>query len=364
MKVKKLPLLLVGIIIASTCVHLYSRDELRVENDYSNGFFPGFAVILRGIFGRIPISIGDILYGLAVGWILWKIGLWLWRLTRKNKKEGVWEKGIWKRQAVRLLLVAGLIYIIFNVFWGINYDRKGIAWQLGLKLDNYSKEELIEVNKLLVQKINISKGALVQKGTSYPSNKEMFGMVSDAYRKVSLQYPYLSCSPASLKSSMWGWLGNYTGFTGYYNPFTGEAQVNTTIPKFLQPFVACHEVAHQVGYAKEMEANFVGYLAAAHSGNELLQYSVYLDLFVYANRNLFYADSVVAKDCRKLLLPQVHDDLKQWLKFSRDHESIAEPVVRWIYGMYLRGNRQPSGIASYDEVTGFIIAYYKKFGKI
>jgi hypothetical protein len=79
---------------------------------------------------------------------------------------------------------------------------------------------------------------------------------------------------------LWGWLGNYVGFTGYYNPFTGEAQVNTTVPKFLQPFTASHEVAHQLGYAKEMEANFVGYLAASHSTDTLFRYSVYLDLFL------------------------------------------------------------------------------------
>lgn len=363
MKGKKLTLLLFFLLLTCLAVHLYSRNETRVENDYSNGFFPGFAAVLRGIFGKIPISIGDILYGLAVAWLLWKAGKWLWRLIKRNKTKPE-PQNPWLITAGKILLIASIIYIIFNVFWGINYNRKGIGWQLGLKMGEYSKEELVEMNRLLVQKININKEALIKKNRSYPSNREMFGMVTEAYKKAARQYPFLDCSPPSLKSSMWGWLGNYTGFTGYYNPFTGEAQVNISIPKFLQPFVACHEVAHQVGYAKEMEANFVGYLAAAHSGNELLQYSVYLDLFVYANRNLFYTDSVAAKDCRKGLLPQVHDDLKAWLKFSREHESFIEPVIRWVYGMYLRGNRQPSGIASYDEVTGFIIAYYRKFGVI
>ncbi len=59
------------------------------------------------------------------------------------------------------------------------------------------------------------------------------------------------------------WLGNYLGFTGYYNPFTGEAQVNTTVPQFLLPNIALHEMGHQIGYAKEDEANFSAYLAAS-----------------------------------------------------------------------------------------------------
>ena len=89
---------------------------------------------------------------------------------------------------------------------------------------------------------------------------------------------------------MWGWLGNYSGFTGYYNPFTGESQVNSTVPVFTIPYTACHEVAHQLGYAKEMEANFAGYLAASTSDDNFFRYSVYLDLFRYANRNLFLLD--------------------------------------------------------------------------
>lgn len=163
---------------------------------------------------------------------------------------------------------------------------------------------------------------------------------------------------------MWGWLGNYTGFTGYYNPFTAEAQLNTTVPKFLHPFIACHEVAHQLGYAKEMEANFVGYLAGSNSGDPLIKYSVYLDIFLYSYRNLFIIDSISAKGYKDQLTPAVMKDLKEWADFNRNHSSVVEPLVRMVYGLYLRGNQQPQGVLSYDEVTGFIIAYYKKFGKI
>jgi hypothetical protein len=35
-----------------------------------------------------------------------------------------------------------------------------------------------------------------------------------------------------------------------------------------------------------------------------------------------------------------------------------------MYGKYLQNNQQPSGILSYDEVTGLLIAYYKKNGTL
>jgi hypothetical protein len=188
--------------------------------------------------------------------------------------------------------------------------------------------------------------------------------VEEAYRAAEKIYPFLRYQPVSLKPSIWSWVGNYMGFTGYYNPFTGEAQVNTLVPKFLQPFTTCHEVAHQLGYAKEMEANFVSYLAATTSQDTLLQYSVYLDLFMYSNRNLFEIDSLVAKEYRKQLIPAVQSDLKEWKAFNKKYRNPVEPLFRWVYGKYLERNQQPQGVLSYDEVTSFIIAWYRKYGKI
>ena len=362
MKSGRKALIVTILLVFCLIIHFYSANEARVESGYSSGFFISFSHFLRRLFGWMPFSIGDILYGLLVIWLIAKLFKFLSGIFKK--KAGLSKKIVLTNALYKGFVFCACIYIIFNLFWGINYNRKGIAWQLNLEMKKYSTEDLVEINNLLVAKINAEKNELLKQKTNYPSSKALFGLVNAAYKNVERSYPFLNYEPASIKSSMWGWLGNYTGFTGYYNPFTGEAQLNTTIPKFLQPFVACHEVAHQIGYAKEMEANFVGYLAAANSGNSLLKYSVYLDMFTYANRNLFFADSAAAKMSRKSLSTEVMADLKEWSDFNKSHQSIAEPVVRWIYGIYLQGNRQPGGILSYDEVTGFIIAYYKKFGRI
>jgi hypothetical protein len=41
-----------------------------------------------------------------------------------------------------------------------------------------------------------------------------------------------------------------------------------------------------------------------------------------------------------------------------------EPLISNIYDFFLRSNQQPQGMMSYDQVTGYIIAYYKKNGDI
>jgi len=335
---------------------------------------------LRYLFGWLPFSLGDILYGTIILWLVWEVlkkiktvakRKWLF-ISNQNENANYGNTIARNKMHPHYLLIRLhkifrtilVIYILFNLFWGINYNRTGIADQLGLKLDKYSEQDLNLINSLLIAKVNASKTVLINQQMAYPSNKELFNKVKDAYNNVEKVYPFLKYKPVSLKSSVWSWFGNYIGFTGYYNPFTGEAQVNTLVPKFIQPFTSCHEVAHQLGYAKEMEANFVGYLSATASADTLLHYSTYLDLFMYSNQNLFETDSVSAKKYRKQLIPAVVDDIIEWRLFNKKHSSLAEPVFRWIYGIYLKQNQQPQGVLSYDEVTGFIIAYYKKFGKI
>lgn len=264
----------------------------------------------------------------------------------------------------RILIQFLLVYICFNMLWGMNYNRQGIASQLGLKMEKYTSAELKEVNEVLLKKVNESKKAILQNRTSSLQNREIFGGALEAYKELNKQYSFLYYHPRSVKSSFWGWLGNYTGFLGYYNPITGEAQVNTTVPKFSQPYTTCHEIAHQLGYAKENEANFVGYLAAAASKDTIFHYSVYLDLFLYAARNLSRADTLAARAFARQLLPEVKADLKEWSDFNDRHKNVVEPIIKWIYGKYLENNQQPSGILSYDEVTGFLVAYHKKFGKL
>jgi hypothetical protein len=358
MKPKKSLLFTLTLVILAAIIHVFSTYT-DVEGWYSDGIYPPLGRFLRLLLGWLPFSTGDIIYGVVVLWLITKLAkgikaLYKKRVTRQSFLDGL-------QRTLNILLVT---YILFNALWGINYNRHGIARQLELKLDKYSVEELKNLNALLVEKVNESKQALVDQKVKYPSNRGLFSKVDKAYADAEKVYPFLKYKPVSLKPSMWSWLGNYIGFTGYYNPFTGEAQVNTLVPKFLQPFTTCHEVAHQLGYAKEMEANFVGYLAAINSNDTLLHYSVYLDLLMYSSRDLYMYDSAASKESIRQLIPEVKEDLREWREYIKKGANLFEPVFRSIYSIYLRRNQQPQGLLSYDKVTGFMIAYYKKYHKI
>lgn len=123
-------------------------------------------------------------------------------------------------------------------------------------------------------------------------------------------------------------------------------------------------MGHQLGYAKEDEANFSGYLAAVNSHDTLFQYSTYLDLFVYANREVYYFDSTASKQAAMQLIPAVKADLLEWRRFNKKYTSVLEPAISWLYGKYLQVNQQPQGLRSYNEVIASLLAYYSKYGKI
>ena len=346
-------------LVMALSIHFFSTNEQWVEQYYSTGAYPVISSFLRTLLGWLPFSFGDILYGAVVIWLLIKGAKLLRSILNK---QSYWGES--KSFLQRVIIWVLSIYICFNVLWGINYNRRGISGQLGLSTGEYSVSDLKNLNAALLQKVNESNTQLLQTVPLGMKPYQIFERSKQAYLEAEKKYPFLKYNPPSIKSSLWGWLGNYVGFLGYYNPFTGEGQVNTTVPSFVQPFTNCHEIAHQLGYAKESEANFVGYLAASNSKDPDFQYSAYLELFIYANSNLFYTDSLAAKEFGKKLLPAVKSDLKNLRQFYKRHRNPVEPIVRWVYGVYLQNNQQPSGILSYEEVTSFVIAYYKKFGKL
>ncbi|MEO9147677.1 MAG: DUF3810 domain-containing protein [Ginsengibacter sp.] len=340
-------------------IKLFSINRGWVENIYSTKIYLYFSRFLRFLFGWIPFSLGDIVYLMAGSWLLWKVvkNIQL-ALKRKLSKQSILRKFFGS------LLIFSFIYIIFNVFWGINYNRKGIVYQLKLPDLQYDTSDLLMLQNILLQKVNASKIAVMKKAFSYPSQKDLIQRAEKCYGEAEKEYPFLHYQDLSVKSSLYGWLGNYLGFTGYYNPFTGEAQINTTVPEFLRPYVATHEMAHQLGYAKENEANFVGYLAAVNSHDTLFHYSAYFDLYIYANREVFYFDSSASRNSLEQLMPEVKNDILEMRQFDLDHQSFLEPAITWMYGHYLKMNQQPQGMHSYNAVVAMLIDYYKKYGKI
>ncbi|MHA4810694.1 DUF3810 domain-containing protein [Flavitalea flava] len=321
------------------------------------GFYPVIARIQRLMFGWIPISIGDLLYAILAIWLVAGL-ISIIRSVIKRRADGPYFLSLLRR----ILFGCLLVYVLFNGLWGLNYDRQGIADQLQLTVKPYSTDELTGLLTIIAQRLN-EVDSISRPGRDFLNrNSHLFAGSVQSYTALAQGDSRFAYPSPSVKASMFSYLGNYLGFGGYYNPFSGEAQVNTTMPVFTRPFTACHEIGHQLGYAKENEANFAGYLAARSSPDPAFRYSVYFDLYIYAARELYARDSNLIKPYREKLRPSIRKDFQELKRFNRQFENPLEPVIRRLYGNYLIANGQPQGIMTYNEVIAWLIAYQKKMG--
>lgn len=334
-----------------------------VERWYSQGIYPAIGSTLRLLTKWLPFSIGDVGYLLLVCWLLVRLVQWLIKLKNEGLSKVFMVQGL--LGVIHFLLG---VYIVFKLVWGLNYNRLGIAYQLKLEKVPYSQRALDQLTSDLIDSANTYRRQL-DTVLPTPSIDSIYRDAYHAYLRVADAYPFLDYHQRSVKASLYTPVADYIGFTGYYNPFSGEAQLRTDIPCILLPYVACHEMAHQLGYASESEANFVGFLSATASSNPYFRYSVYLDLFSYAQGEQL-AQYALDKDAkgfeaaiqrnRNRLDTLVKKDRREIREFFRKRSNHISPAMNSLYDQYLKMNSQEKGMKSYDEVIGWVLAYRKQ----
>lgn len=328
-----------------------------IENYYSTGIYPVISRVQRWLFGWIPFSFGDLLYAILTIYLIRAV----FRLIKAIAQKQVNNQWL-LRVGVKVMKLWLWVYILFNSLWGMNYNRMGIAHQAGIAPAAYSTEELDSLVQHLQNRIAFNREISLPERQPLDHSKTLFSKAYKAYQQPAAQAVFLEYGGQSVKASFYSFLGNYFGFTGYYNPFTGEAQVNTLVPVFVQPFTTCHEIGHQLGYAKENEANFAGFLTASKSESAAFRYSAYFDVYLYAIRDLYQRDSIRGQFRHQQLPAGAKEDLVTLRKFNQDHVGLLEPLFRTLYSQYLRVNQQPSGMLSYNQVVALLIAYARKNG--
>lgn len=330
-----------------------------IEKNYTYGLYPVISKVQRFIFGWMPFSFGDLLYAVLVSLLIYRMFLFLKRLFTKKINRAYLINLLQK--SIFLFL---LIYVLFNLLWGLNYNRQGVAGQFDLTIKKYSNADLEALCNTLQAKLNhyASQVDTLKREKYYGKTKNLFIEAKATYQNAEKKFSFLNYQPPSIKSSMLGFLGKYVGFQGYYNPFTGEGQIKRSIPTFLQPFVVCHEIAHQLGYAKENEANFAGFLAARESASVDFRYSAYYDVYAYAMREMYMQDFKKGLLIDSTLHPLVKRDRKEYARYLFKMQNRVAPFMLKMYDGYLRMNNQPKGYRTYDEVVTWLIAYYKKYG--
>lgn len=344
-----------GYFIIILAIRIFSSFPELIERYYSTGIYVYLSKLQRAVTGIFPFSLGDIFYGIAIIWVIRKLVKILWNFN--EIRASPWS--YLSRVAWKIFNAGCIIYIWFNISWGLNYNRPSLMEEFAHPVTHPEKEDLVELMEFLHNRMTEDFDDAVTGRNALNDNRYIYKEAAKAFNKLALEEPEYAYSPSSLKTSLYSYAGNYLGFTGYYNPFSGEAQVNTSIPEFARPFVACHEIAHQLGRAKENEANFTGFRAAISSEIPAFRYSAYFDMYFYSRRILYRMDTLLVRSLDEKMHPGVKEDYNRLTEFHSSFKNPVEAVIDRLYGRYLQANQQPSGKESYAEGVLLLLSWRK-----
>ncbi|MDF2432321.1 MAG: hypothetical protein JWP44_1952 [Mucilaginibacter sp.] len=322
-----------------------------IERYYSNGLYPLICGLLHAIFNIFPFSAGDILYLAAIAYLIYAFV----RLIKLVIKKALKEAGIF---LLGIVICIQSAILIFYLFWGMNYFRPSAGERLRLCDTSYTTADLKAETSIIIDSANACRARLTKADLS-EDNSVIYQTAVKAINKLSNDSINFRTYHPAVKPSILTHLLNYIGTSGYYNPFTGEAQINYQMPIFNRPVVACHEMSHQMGFGAEDEADFAGYLAGISSNDRLLRYSAYhlaLDEFMHA---LYYRDSLLNKQLKPHISMAVHKDFVFERAYWRSYQSKIDELSGIFYDRFLKANNQPQGLATYNRMVLLVMAQYK-----
>lgn len=340
-----------AIIPAFIIIKILAKFPEFIENYYSNGLYPLLSKTLRYTLGWLPFSFGDLVYTLAFIYIV------RWLIT--NRKRLLKD---FKNWLIDIFAAVSIIYIAFHLLWALNYYRLPLHEKLNINAQ-YTTETLITVTEKLIKKSNaihlqIESNDSIKVEFPYSKN-EVLTKIPLGYEALAKTFPHLEYKGKSIKKSLLSWPLTYMGFSGYLNPLTNEAQVNSLIPIFKIPTTASHEVAHELGYAAENEANFIGCLAATSHEDIYFNYSGYTFGLRHCLHEIHRRDPKEYERLVATINTGIIKNYQEVRAFWESRKNPIEPFFQSTYNSFLIANNQTDGMKSYSYVVALLVNYFE-----
>lgn len=360
---KKAFLIILLIPFTEILKYIASKNTILVENIYSKGIFQIISKSLSNITGLFPFSVMEILIIVIVIYFIYRVVSVVKAKRGRQRKE---EKIKLFKSAVVFISLA---YFLFFALWSLNNYRLDVKDVFKLdNQNNVSIDNIVELYEEVIIKTNNLRdnidedknGVATAKSISYIINN-----VQKSYKDLSNVFPMFKGKYGRVKPLTFSFFQTLAGYTGIYSPFTAEPNINKQVPIYTIPHTACHEVAHQRGFAQEDAANYVGFLACKYSKDEFFQYSGYLFILNYLRNTIYSYSDELGREYDKKLNEGVKRDLNYKRSFwSKKVNYFFSDFSDLINNLYLKSNNQEEGMFNYDKVVELIIADYNKHGTI
>ena len=334
----------------SAAVFFAGFSSRLVLHVYSDGTYALTSVIQRFISSFFPFALGDFLYLLLIAYIIRSFYLFY-----KKFRIGALERSDRIKIPLQVINFVLLLYLIFKVLWGLNYSRPSITKQLAIGDEKYNHAELISLGKYFIVQLNALQGVPKTRFDISALQKE----AKASFKRIEQSSPFFQYTCPAVKPVLNSWIITKIGIEGYYNPLSGEANLNMRLPDVALPFVTCHEIAHQLGIAREDEANLIGYLVAIHSEHPYFRYSAAYAML----KSILFEIRLKSPEAYEALFQTINPitlaDFKKDREFWREHNNEMFGYLDVAFDRFLKLNSQAKGTDSYQDIVLWLYNYHK-----
>ncbi len=344
------------------------------EHFFARILYRAFQTILSTVTGILPFSLAEIELILLIPAIVFAIVRFTVRLVRAGKSVPdlkndlpVTRKYIAISSALRALGVLGIVFFSFVVLCGQNYFRSPVAESFGIEVEKSDPKLLKEMCVDYAKKASEVRERLTGCEDSEGvfrldlSFGELGEMSRDAMTALGERIDVLGGTYPVPKKVLLSRGLSHLNITGFFFPFTVEANVNADIPDYSVAFVMCHELSHIKGFMREDEANFIGCVACEESDNDVLAYSGYMEALILSSNALYATDPQLYDEVRPYFSDGVRRDLadnsRYWAQFK---DTKASEIGEKMNDTYLKANAQSDGTKSYGRAVDLLLARFKK----
>ena len=310
---------------------------------------------LAALNSHLPFSVAEALIGLAAAAVI----AYIIYIVISMLRGGGRLKRLYA--AVINLLAAGLaVYAGFCMLWGVYYYGDDFMTRSALENENISVEQLEAVTRYFAERSNeyAEQVPRDEDGNYIADRAAILARSDEVYENIERELPCLAGPAVRAKGVYFSRLMSYTDFTGFFFPFTAEANVNTDFPPALFASTVAHELAHQRGVAKEQEANFVAVLASLAYGDTEYCYSACLLAYTHLGNALYSADYEAWKSIYLSLSEDVRRDFAANREYWAQFETPVQKVSNTVYEGFLYSYDQNMGLKSYGACVDLLVNYF------
>ncbi len=332
------------LVAAAVALAVLPMAPATVDRLYSRGIYILFQPIVTSISSIVPFAVLD---PLVVGACLW-LCLRVVRVVRATPNRA--------RAALVLTgdvaVVGATAYVVFLALWGLNYRRLPITDGLDFDASRVTPQAVEAFAHRAVDEVN---------GAYESAHADRSATDTLAAVRVRLVPAFVAAqrdlgagrlaTGGRPKPSLLTPFFRWAGVDGMVNPFGLDVILNPEVLPVERPFVLAHEWGHLAGWARESEASYVGWLTCLE-GDAAARYSGWLSVYMTLR-------GAVPRASLSALDSGLSDGPRSDLDAIARRLSSAQPLVRAVswrtYDRFLKANRVPSGVASYDEVVRLVV---------